>query len=132
MKRVWVNGTFDLIHRGHLELLSYAALLGEVRVGIDGDARVRELKGNERPINNEADRCFMLLNLKTVSSVSIFYTDKDLEMAVEKWNPDYFVIGEEYRDKRIIGGEFAKEIIFIEKLVPDSTTSLIKKIRNGI
>lgn len=130
-KKVWVNGTFDIIHRGHLELLSYAATLGEVRVGIDSDRRVRELKGEERPINHEEDRCFMLLNLRHVSSVYIFDSDEELIDGIQSWSPDFFVIGSDYRDKKIIGGEFADEIVFFERILPDSTTALIEKIQNA-
>jgi D-beta-D-heptose 7-phosphate kinase/D-beta-D-heptose 1-phosphate adenosyltransferase len=126
MKRVWVNGTFDVLHRGHVELLSFASTLGTVRVGIDGDARVKELKGSGRPFNNEADRSYMLLNLRSVSSVAIFYSDRDLEEHIKSWEPHYFVIGDDYRDKLIIGREYAKEVIFFERLPMYSTTSILK------
>ena len=60
-KTVFVNGTFDVLHRGHLDLLNYAKSLGEyVVVGIDSDERVRKMKGRTRPINNLMDRAHML------------------------------------------------------------------------
>ena len=63
--KVFVNGTFDLLHRGHLELLNYAKSLGDrVYVGIDSDRRVAEMKGASRPIYNVEDRKFFLENLK--------------------------------------------------------------------
>ena len=55
-KKVWVNGTFDVLHIGHLKLLEFASTYGELRVGIDTDKRVKELKGNDRPFNNTEDR----------------------------------------------------------------------------
>ena len=76
MTRVFVNGTFDIVHRGHLEMLQYARSLGdEVLVAIDSDRRVRELKGGGRPINNQIDRQFMLESLKYVDRVCIFDSD---------------------------------------------------------
>ena len=56
MTTVWTNGCFDILHRGHLELLRYAKRLGYVYVGIDTDECVREKKGPSRPIHTEEDR----------------------------------------------------------------------------
>ena len=65
MKLIFVNGTFDILHRGHLELLNYAKSLGDfLLVGIDDDLRVKEKKGFTRPINSQDDRKFFLENLK--------------------------------------------------------------------
>ena len=67
MKKIFVNGTFDLLHRGHLELLNYAKTVGEyVCVGIDTDDRVRKKKGLSRPIHNQEERKFFLENLKRI------------------------------------------------------------------
>ena len=64
-KKVFVNGTFDILHRGHLELLNYAKKVGEyVCVGIDTDDRVKKKKGSSRPIHNQEERKFFLENLK--------------------------------------------------------------------
>jgi D-beta-D-heptose 7-phosphate kinase/D-beta-D-heptose 1-phosphate adenosyltransferase len=68
--KIVVNGTFDILHRGHIEMLEYAKSLGnELLVCIDTDNRVRQLKGSTRPINNQADRAFMLQSLKCVDTV---------------------------------------------------------------
>ena len=70
---IFVNGTFDILHRGHLELLNYAKSLGDfLLVGIDSDDRVKEKKGPTRPIYNQGERKFFLENLKAVDSVDIF------------------------------------------------------------
>ena len=76
MKRIFVNGTFDLLHRGHLELLNYAKSLGDfLCVGIDTDDRVKEKKGLKRPIYNQEERKFFLENLKAVDEVKLFSND---------------------------------------------------------
>ena len=72
---VWVNGTFDILHRGHLELFEFASKLGRVRVGIDTDERVKNLKGDNRPINRFQDRKYFLESLTFIDSVVGFSTD---------------------------------------------------------
>ena len=73
MSLIFVNGTFDILHPGHIELLNYAKSLGNhLMIGIDSDERVTQLKGPERPINNQRYRAFMLKNLKAVDEVVIF------------------------------------------------------------
>ena len=77
--RVMVNGTFDIVHRGHIEMLNYAKGLGDfLLVAIDTDRRVKELKGEQRPINNQYDRMFMLDNLRAVDSVRFFDNQAEL------------------------------------------------------
>ena len=79
MKRVMVNGTFDILHRGHLELLRFAKHQGDqLLVAIDSDRRVKELKGASRPINTEEDRRLMLSSLKFVDIVLIFDSKEEL------------------------------------------------------
>jgi cytidyltransferase-like protein len=56
VKKVWVNGSFDILHVGHIRQLEYAASLGSVRVGIDTDERIKEKKGKDRPYNTLKDR----------------------------------------------------------------------------
>ena len=84
MKKVFVNGTFDLLHFGHLSLLNYAKTLGDVLyVAIDCDARVKEKKGDNRPIYKESDRAFFIVSLKLVDYAFIFKTDEELEYLVK-------------------------------------------------
>ena len=64
MVKVWVNGCFDILHRGHYELFNYAKSLGDkLTVGIDTDEKVKLDKGKDRPINNLQDRIFMLQSI---------------------------------------------------------------------
>jgi D-beta-D-heptose 7-phosphate kinase/D-beta-D-heptose 1-phosphate adenosyltransferase len=125
MKRVWVNGTFDVLHIGHIKLLEYAASLGIVRIGIDGDERVKEKKGDTRPYNSLEDRIDFMNSIKFVDSVVSFNTDDELRNCIKEWEPDIFVIGDDYIDKPIIGGALAKEIRFFTKVNNISTSKIL-------
>ncbi len=127
--RVFVNGTFDVLHIGHLSLLYYAKSLGDILlVAIDGDERVRQLKGETRPINNQDERKTLLLALKPVSGVSVFNTDRDLTALIKNYEPDIMVVGSDWRDKPVIGSEFAKKVVYFERIPEYSTTKKIQYI----
>jgi rfaE bifunctional protein nucleotidyltransferase chain/domain len=129
--KIIVNGTFDILHRGHVELLEYAKSLGEfLLVCIDTDERVKELKGVDRPINNQNDRAFMLQGLKCVDAVWTFNSEKDLEQICEMYQADIMVKGKDYEGKRIVGSEHCKEIKFVELVDGYSTTNIIQRITN--
>lgn len=129
--KIVVNGTFDILHRGHIEMLQYAKSLGNhLLVCIDTDSRVTELKGPTRPINNQNDRAFMLNSLKCVDAVWFFNSAEELEYILETYKPDIMVKGSDYQGKSIVGAHLCKEIKFYE-LVPNySTTNTIKNIIN--
>jgi D-beta-D-heptose 7-phosphate kinase/D-beta-D-heptose 1-phosphate adenosyltransferase len=127
--KIIVNGTFDILHRGHVELLEYAKGLGEfLLVCIDTDRRVAELKGQDRPINNQADRAFMLQGLKCVDAVWTFDSEEDLERICEMYQPDVMVKGSDYEGKRIVGAKHCKEIKFVKLVDGYSTTNIIQRI----
>ena len=127
MKKVFVNGTFDILHTGHLALLNFAKSLGDtLTVGIDSDARVRMLKGNNRPVFTATERQNLLQNLKAVNEVFIFDTDDELINLVKQ--SDIMVKGSDYRGKSVIGEKYSKQIIFFEKLNEYSTSSTIQNI----
>lgn len=127
MKKIFVNGTFDILHKGHLELLAFAKQQGDLlTVGIDSDVRVKELKGRSRPINNQEDRAYMLSHLRAVDNVVVFSTDDELKKLVSEH--DIMVKGSDYKDKPIIGIEGCKEIIFFDLLNGYSTTKKIQSI----
>jgi len=128
MKIIFVNGTFDILHPGHVQLLNYARSLGDsLIVAIDSDRRVRELKGKDRPINSEDDRKFMLENLCSVDSVWLFDSDQELEDICRLYNP-VMVKGSDYRDRAIVGQQYCKEIVFYDRIEPYSTTQTIQDI----
>ena len=128
MKTIFVNGTFDILHPGHVQLLNYARSLGDsLIVVIDSDRRVRELKGKDRPINSEDDRKFMLENLRSVDTVWFFDSDQELEDICRLYNP-IMVKGSDYRGRTIIGQQYCKEIVFYDRIEPYSTTRTIQDI----
>ena len=129
MKTVFVNGTFDVLHRGHLLLLNYAKSLGDVLyVAIDTDERVREKKGSSRPINSLDERMFMLQNLKSVDYVMNFSSDNSLEGLVKIIKPDIMVVGSDWKDKSVIGSYYAAELKFFERIDEYSSTKIIQSI----
>jgi len=130
MTRVVVNGTFDIINLGHLRLLQYARSFPKsyVLVLTDSDRRVRELKGANRPINTEYERCSMLFALKCVDRVETFDTDQELIDLIKGFAPDVMVKGSDYRGQPIIGAEHCKEIKFYDRFKDYSTTNKIQDI----
>ena len=129
MTMIFVNGTFDILHTGHLELLAYARSLGDfLHVGIDSDRRVKELKGSSRPIYNQQERKTMLEALRYVDSVHIFDSDNDLRALIA--DCDVMVKGDDYQGQPIVGQEVCKQIIFFKKINGYSTTQKISDITN--
>ena len=132
MIKVFTNGCFDILHPGHLQMLKHCASLGHhVLVGIDSDERVKRLKGDGRPINLEAVRKEILLNIKWVNDVEVFTTDDDLTNLVRNYRPDYMIVGSDWQNKRVIGSEHAKIVGFFERIDEFSTTEIIERITSG-
>ena len=126
MYKVWVNGTFDVLHIGHIKLLEFASQFGEVRVGIDTDERVKKLKGELRPINSIKDRIDFMNSIKYVNSSVDFSTEEELCDRIKEWNTDIIIIGDDYKDKRVIGSHLVKEVIFFDKIDGYSSTKIIE------
>ena len=132
MTKVVVNGSFDILHLGHLRLLEYARSIPQsyVLVLTDSDRRIQELKGPSRPIHNEYERCSFLFALKAVDRVETFDSDQELEQMIKDFAPDVMVKGSDYRGKKIIGENYCKEIRFYDRLEKYSTTNKIQDIIN--
>ena len=129
MKTVFVNGTFDLLHPGHVSLLTWAKSLGDyLIVGIDTDDRVREKKGSTRPIYNQTDRGIMLVSLSAVDEVRYFDSDESLENLVKEVKPDIIVVGSDWKGKTIIGSYYAAELKFFDRIEEYATTKTIQSI----
>jgi rfaE bifunctional protein nucleotidyltransferase chain/domain len=129
-KIVFTNGCFDLLHKGHLDLLSKASTYGDILiVGLNSDSSVRKIKGKERPIENEKIRSKNLLKLNYVNYVIIFDSETPQDL-IKTIVPNVLVKGGDYNDTTIIG---AKEVISNGgkvKIIPltagYSTSSIIK------
>ena len=131
MKSIFVNGTFDILHPGHIQLLNYAKSLGgTLTVGIDSDRRVREKKGYARPVYNVDDRAYMLQNLKAVDYVVIFDSDEELERCIKTVKPDIMVVGSDWKGKSVIGSMYSAELRFFDRIEEYATTKTIQSIIN--
>ena len=128
-RKVFVNGTFDLLHRGHMELLNYEKSMGEyVCLGIDTDDRVKQKKGSSRPIHNQEERKFFLENLKSVDEVRFFSNDWELKNLVKSFEPDIMIVGSDWKGKSVIGSYYAAELIFFDRIGDYATTKTIQSI----
>jgi D-beta-D-heptose 7-phosphate kinase/D-beta-D-heptose 1-phosphate adenosyltransferase len=131
-KVVFTNGVFDLLHPGHIDLLTSARSQGDALiVGINTDESVKRLKGPTRPVRGEGERAFVLAALESVDLVVSFEEDTPLEL-VKALRPDVIVKGGDYTTGTIVG---AKEVeswggrVVVVPLTPGhSTTSTIERI----
>jgi len=123
--KVWVNGTFDVLHIGHIKLLEFASQFGKLRVGIDTDKRVKELKGEDRPFNNQDDRKKMLESIKYVDEVVLFNSREELINSVKEYKPNVMVVGDDYKGEKVFGSEYAEKLIYFEKIPMYSSTKVL-------
>ncbi|HRO42500.1 MAG TPA: D-glycero-beta-D-manno-heptose 1-phosphate adenylyltransferase [Flavipsychrobacter sp.] len=132
-KIVFTNGVFDILHHGHLDYLAKAASLGNyLVVGLNSDASVKRLKGDERPLNHEQDRAFQLASLMFVDAVCIFEEDTPKNL-IELVKPDVLAKGGDYTIETIVGADFVQALGGQVEVIPFvngySTTSLIERIK---
>ena len=130
MTTVMVNGTFDILHPGHVALLNTARSYGDyLIVAIDTDRRVKELKGKSRPINDQNFRRIMLSNLKSVDVVEYFDSKEELIKLMQVYTPDVYVKGSDWKhDKGSTAEQYCKEVIYYDRIDNYSTTGLIQRI----
>jgi len=130
MTTVMVNGTFDVLHPGHIALLNTARSYGNTLiVAIDTDRRVRELKGLQRPINCQNDRRIMLSNLKAVDIVEFFDSTEELVKLMQLYKPDVYVKGSDWKhDTQSTAHQYCKEVIYYDRIEPYSSTKIIQHI----
>lgn len=124
--RVFVNGCFDVLHRGHYELIQYASSLGELDVALDSDEKVSRDKGPDRPIYPLEDRVYQMCCLKGVNTVYTFNTREELENLIYKIQPDILVVGSDWKGKEVVGSQYAREVRFFDRLGDYSTTKTIQ------
>jgi D-beta-D-heptose 7-phosphate kinase/D-beta-D-heptose 1-phosphate adenosyltransferase len=131
---VFTNGCFDLIHAGHIELLSFAAREGgRLIVGLNSDSSVRKLKGPARPIQTEADRARIVGALRAVDLVVLFDDLTPLSL-IEAISPDVLVKGADYSEEQVVGGDLVKarggRIALFPLMAGRSSTKIVARMRS--
>lgn len=132
-KIVFTNGCFDIIHTGHIRYLQQAAALGDILiVAVNSDDSVKRLKGPERPINGQEDRCEVLAAMEFIDFVVIFEQDTPAEL-ISAIKPDVLVKGGDYTPDQVVGKDIVEAYGGRVEIIPfvqgKSSTSIIHKIR---
>ncbi|MEO8880937.1 MAG: D-glycero-beta-D-manno-heptose 1-phosphate adenylyltransferase [Gemmatimonadaceae bacterium] len=130
---VFTNGVFDLLHPGHIDLLTVARTLGDrLIVGLNTDASVRRLKGPDRPVRTEAERAYIVAALECVDAVTVFDEDTPLEL-IEAIRPDVLVKGGDYSPDTIVGRteveSWGGSVHVVPLTAGHSTTRIIEALR---
>lgn len=125
---VFTNGCFDVIHRGHIQYLQEAAEKGDLLfLALNSDDSVSRLKGPSRPVNEEADRAFVLGNLATVDWICVFSSDTP-ESLIQDIQPDVLVKGGDYKKSEVVGGQWAKSVQIVSFVNGYSTSNTLKRL----
>jgi len=132
---VFTNGCFDILHAGHVQYLEQAKKLGDILVvGLNSDASVRRLKGENRPINKQEDRALVLAALEFVDYIIIFEEDTPYEL-IKIVNPDVLVKGGDWKETDIIGADIVQAkggTVLSLPLRPGlSTSKIIEEIKKN-
>lgn len=131
---VFTNGVFDLLHPGHIDVLTGARAQGDVLVvGVNSDASVRRLgKGPDRPVRSEAERAYVLAGLAAVDAVVVFDEDTPLDL-VTALGPDVIVKGGDYAPDTVVGADIVRarggRVVIIPLTPGQSTTTIIQRLR---
>jgi rfaE bifunctional protein nucleotidyltransferase chain/domain len=134
-KIVFTNGCFDILHLGHIDYLAKASDLGDILViGLNTDASVRQLKGPDRPVQDEVSRAMTLAALGFVDAVVYFGEETPFEL-ISTIKPDVLVKGSDYKAEDIVGYDIVKdhegEVITLDFLEGFSTTGIVNRIREA-
>lgn len=132
---VFTNGVFDLLHPGHVDVLTAARAEGDVLVvGVNSDASVRRLKGPARPVRGEAERAVLLAALECVDAVVVFDEDTPREL-VGALLPDVIVKGGDYAPETVVGADVVTarggRVVIVPITPGHSTTSTIERVRTA-
>ncbi len=130
---VFTNGCFDILHRGHIEYLRFCKNQGDIVIlGLNSDRSVRQLKGPDRPVNNQHDRAAVLAAMESIDYITIFDEPDPLEL-IQRVRPDVLVKGADWGDKGVIGREFVESLGGRVELAPlldgKSSTSTLEKLK---
>jgi len=130
-KIIFTNGCFDILHIGHVKYLEKTKGFGDILIlGLNSDESVRRLKGENRPINSQIDRAYILASLEVIDYVVIFEDDTPLDL-IRLIQPDVLVKGGDYEGKEIAGQEIAKEVRIVKFIDDKSTTKTIERIQKS-
>ena len=130
-KIVWTNGTFDILHPGHIQLFKVARSLGDkVIVATDTDEKIKKDKGDHKPVNDLKYRVAMLEEIKYIDVVLTFNDRKELEGLIQLYNPDILLLGDDWRNGDVVGCEYAMETRFLPRVGGYASSSTISKIKN--
>ena len=130
-KIVFTNGCFDILHAGHVRYLETAKSYGDVLIlGLNSDKSVKELKGENRPINTQLDRAYILAALEAVDYVVIFDEDTPYDL-IKAIKPHVLVKGGDYEGKQVVGQDIADELKLVQFVDGKSTTKTIEKIQKS-
>ena len=127
---VWTNGTFDILHPGHIELFKVARALGnKVIVATDTDEKIKADKGDHKPINNLSYRVAMLEAIKYIDVVHTFGSRQELEDLIQLYEPDILLLGDDWRDGEVVGWEYAGETRFLPRVGGYASSNTIERIK---
>ena len=130
-KIVWTNGTFDILHPGHIQLFKVARSLGDkVIVATDTDAKIKKDKGFDRPMNDLCYRVAMLEAIKYIDVVLTFGDRKELEGLIQLYSPDILLLGDDWRNGDVVGRKYAKEVRFLPRVGGYASSNIVKRIHN--
>ena len=128
---VWCNGTFDILHPGHIQLFKVARSLGnKVIVATDTDEKIRKDKGFDRPVNDLCYRVAMLEAIKYIDVVHTFGSREELEGLIEMYAPDILLLGDDWRDGDVVGWEHAGEVRHLPRVGGYASSKTIERIKN--
>ena len=130
MTTVWTNGTFDILHPGHIELFKVARALGDkVIVATDTDEKIKADKGDHKPVNDLCYRVAMLEAIKYIDVVHTFGNRQQLEDLIQLYEPDILLLGDDWRDGEVVGWEYAGETRFLPRVGGYASSNTIERIK---
>ena len=130
-KIVWCNGTFDILHPGHMQLFKVARSLGDkVIVATDTDKKIKEDKGEHRPVNDLCYRVAMLEAIKYIDVVHTFGSREELEGLIEMYAPDILLLGDDWQGGDVVGIEHAKGVRFLPRVGGYASSKTLNKMKN--
>ena len=130
MSIVWTNGTFDILHPGHIELFKVARALGDkVIVATDTDEKIKADKGDHKPVNDLCYRVAMLEAIKYIDVVHTFGSRQELEDLIQLYEPDILLLGDDWRDGEVVGWEYAGETRFLPRVGGYASSNTIERIK---